>query len=402
MTRFDDPSSWPRDYAPGLVIIKDRFAYWQAPKRYVKAGWDQPRHKLPDDPVERIALCRQYTRDLLNWWAYQQPASPDYGTWAYVIRRYRTDKYSPYARAKANTREGYDYTCNKWVAAIGHWKIDDLTFERLMEIEQAMRDKGRSDAYVARMFTQLRGLASYGSLIRETQAQCRPVKDMLALLRVRAPAGRSVAPTREQVEAVVAAADAAGQFAIATGWLLQFEFCLRAVDVRGQWLGGGTSNTPLDGGIIRDGKRWADGLTWDMFDADLSTFTKVISKTAKSLPEPYTFDLTSVPYLRARIARLRPAEAVGPVIVSRSGLPYTRNSWANTWVKYRRKAGIPDEIKVSDLRAGGLTEARELGANQFDLRDAAQHSNVSTTSKYVRGRSEASGKIVKLRQEKRK
>ena len=94
--------------------------------------------------------------------------------------------------------------------------------------------------------------------------------------------------------------------------MIQFEFALRAVDVRGQWL----KTNETEGGILRNGLRWQDGLTWDMVDPDLTTMTKLISKTKTSLPEPYKFDLTAVPEIRERLLAIRPQNAVGPVLLA--------------------------------------------------------------------------------------
>lgn len=411
--KFHDPHTWPADYAPGLNHPKGRTPAWQAPQRYVKAGWAPARIPIPEGDV--TALCRRYTRDLLAWWAKREVSAADFGTWGYVIRRYRSDSTSPYAEVKQNTRDGYDYTCDAWDRIIGHMRIENLTFEQIKQIELAMRNKGRSSAYIRRMMTQLRGLANYGSLLREIKDPCRDVADTLSKMRFKMPAAKSTYPTREEVMAIVEQADAHGDHLIATGWLLQFEMCLRAVDVRGQWLS--IQGTPLgaasrqgsavhvvqgrevqSGGITRNGRRWQDGLTWEMFSPDMTRFQKVISKTERTMPEPYVFDLGAVPYLRERIARARHVEAVGPVFVTRAGLPYDQTTWARVWAKYRGLAGVSEEVKVTDLRSGGITEARNMGAGAFDLRDAAQHSNVSTTSRYVRGRSEASRKVINLRQ----
>ena len=400
--KFDDPNTWTDpDYAPGLIWIKKKHAYWRVPKRYVDAGYSTSRQSLPSGPEaaqERASLCRRYTRDLLTWWASREPSAADFGTWAYLIRRYRTDDISTYANVKANTREGYDGSCEKWLAIIGKMRVEELTFETFMKIVQAMRDKGRSAAYIKRMATQLRGLASYGSLIKETQLEAMRVKLMLSGVRLPNPPRRSVHPTLEQILAITQAADEAGQFAWSTGILTQWEFSLRAVDVRGHWLN--DIGNPITGGIVRNGRRWQDGLTWDMFDDH--GFRKVISKTVKSMPEPIYFDLRDVPYLQDRYDRLRPAEPVGPVfLTNRDKLPFEYRYWSALWTKYRRASGVSEDVWMMDTRAGGITEARSMGADTFDLRDAAQHQDISTTSRYVRGRSKAVSNVVRMRQQKR-
>ena len=39
MPKFDEPATWPDDYAPGLIWIKKKYPYWRVPKRYLDAGY---------------------------------------------------------------------------------------------------------------------------------------------------------------------------------------------------------------------------------------------------------------------------------------------------------------------------------------------------------------------------
>lgn len=149
---------------------------------------------------------------------------------------------------------------------------------------------------------------------------------------------------------------------------------------------------------MRDGLRWQDGLTWDMIASDLSGFEKVISKTSRSNPDPMTFALTDE--LRSRLRMLGEGRKFGPVIVSRTGMPYERQAWGRTFSRIRDRLGLPKEITLMDTRAGAITEAKSMGADPYALRDAAQHSNVATTDRYARGRSESADKIVQLRSRK--
>ena len=97
-----------------------------------------------------------------------------------------------------------------------------------------------------------------------------------------------------------------------------FENLLRGVNVYGEWEPVGEGQ----GGIVYKTPsrtlRWVKGLTWEMFDADLTGFTTVISKTARSSPEPYDFDLMNAPSIRerrdvARILNEIDAPEVGPM-----------------------------------------------------------------------------------------
>lgn len=388
----DDP-----DYCPGICWTR-HYAVWRCPKKY--AGYPHrvislglPGHPDDEHQLERARFCREHTRDLLRWWSGQDESHAEFGTWGYIIGRYTTDSYSPYRDIKGNTRESYERLLGRWNRVIGHMPVGDLDYRGIKTIEQAMREKGRSLDDIRRMMTMLRTVAKYGAVALKDR-DAKDVSFTLSGMRFKAPAKRDIAPTREHVEAIIAEADKAGADTFALGLLLQFELILRAVDVRGQWL-----KDDGQGGIVRNGYRWQDGLTWDMFEPDLSGFTKVISKTERSMSTPYHFDLTPLHDIRRRLAAIKPQEAVGPVIVTgRHGLPFGRRTWANSFARFREKAGVPEEITAMDLRAGGITEAKDLGANPYALRDAAQHSQITTTSGYARGRSQAAGKVVEIRQ----
>lgn len=391
-------------YAPGISWSgknpERRYAQWKCPPKYSKAGYAITKQKLappghPDDEHQpaRALKCRELTREMLKWYDGQDQPKVDPETWKYLIARYQSDEFSPFQEIKANTRAGYIQQLAKLEEVIGHTKIDGMTFEVIKTIQKAMASKDRSVSYIHRFFNTLRRVSNYGKVLKIPAA--REVADVLSEMRFQNGAARQVSPTREQVYEVIKAADLEGMEHYALGIVIQFEFALRAVDVRGQWL----KTDETEGGIIRNGKRWQDGLTWDMFDPEMTTMTKLISKTRKSLPEPYEFDLLSVPDVRARLLKIRPPEAVGPVILAKKGgLPYTVSGWSHAWGRLRKKAGIPDNIWMMDLRAGAMTEAKSLGADPYMLRDAAQHKEVSTTDRYSRARSEGANTVVKLRQ----
>ncbi|AZV78972.1 hypothetical protein EBB79_14565 [Parasedimentitalea marina] len=133
----------------------------------------------------------------------------------------------------------------------------------------------------------------------------------------------------------------------ALGIMIQYEFALRAVDVRGQWL----ETDETEGGVIRNGKRRQDGLTWDRFDVGLTTMTKLISKTRKSLPAPYEFNLTAIPEIQSQLLNIRPNGRMGPVILAQrgGGFPYTSSGWSQSWTRLRKQEGLPNELWMMDL-----------------------------------------------------
>lgn len=380
-----------------------RYPTWKCPARYVKAGYSIRRMKIdppgtPEDEHQttRAAQCRELTRQLETWWNNRDQPRIDPNTWLYLIARYQTDEFSPIQEVKPNTRAGYIEQLDKLKRAIGKTKISDMTYEQIKRLQLGLKQKGRSVAYIHRFFNTLRRVARYGQALQIPEASA--VASIMSDMRFQASPSRQIAPTREQVYRIIAAADAEGLAHYAVGIMIQYELALRAVDVRGQWL----ITDEQEGGIIRNGKRWADGLTWDMFDTDLTCFEKVISKTRKSMPEPYLFELTDLPEIRERLLAIRPETPVGPVILSTQGdrLPYTTSGWSQAWARLRRAAGLPSDIWMMDLRAGAVTEAKELGADPYALRDAAQHSTINTTNRYSRARSAGANKVVQLRRGK--
>jgi len=392
-------------YAPGISwsgkIPERRYAQWKCPPKYVKAGYAITKVKIKpaghaDDKFQRARAlrCRELTQELVRWFEDQEKPRVDPETWKYLIARYKTDQFSPFQEVKGNTRAGYIQQLAKLEEVIGRTKIAGMTYEVIKTIQKAMTDKGRSISYIHRFFNTLRRVSRYGKVLKIRAAI--EVADILSEMRFQNSSARQVSPTRNQVYAVITAADQEGLDHYALGIMIQYEFSLRAVDVRGQWL----NTNETEGGIIRNGKRWQDGLTWDMFDIELTRMTKLISKTKKSLPEPYVFDLSAVPEVRDRLMKIQPSDPVGPVILAKKsgGMPYTVSGWSQAWARLRKKAGIPEGIWMMDLRAGAMTEAKNLGADPYSLRDAGQHKEISTTDRYTRARSDGANKVVQLRQ----
>lgn len=387
-------------YASGLMFNGPR-AHWKCPPKYKTAGYristinlNLPGTRDDEHALARALLCREHTRDMMAWYdGIDTPRIP-LGTWQWLFARYRHDEFSPIRDVKANTKSSYVWLMDRWLVVIGHMKIDALDYVKIKKLERGMRDNGRTDSYIHRMFTMLRTVAAYGKALKLIEA--RAVSEILSEIRFRSAPARSVAPTRDQIMAVVNEADARGMHAFALGIMLQYELTLRAVDVRGQWFPAtGT------GGIMRNGTRWQDGLTWDMVEPDLSAFTKVISKTIRSMPEPMRFDLTNLPDIQTRLRMIGNRGRIGPVITSpKDNLPYTIHGWSHAFRRLRDAAGVPAHITMMDTRAGALTEAGGLGVDLLAMRDAAGHANAATTNRYARGRSASIANVIKIRGER--
>jgi hypothetical protein len=375
-------------YAPGINRSADGRSSWKPTASALRKGWSIKYVALRGDALSNAAKCRELTREMVRFTS-EADIKVEPNTWGWLFTRYLADEFSPFQEVKSNTAYQYRWSIDRWREGIGEADMGDCDHPTLKKWQRSMEANGRSVDYIARQFRTLRFVLGYGVQIED--ANSHRLSLVLSKMQFKKPRPRSVYPSRAQVMAVVDKADEAGETLFALLLLMQYELALRAVDIRGQWL-----PSKGVGGIVADKLRWQDGLTWDMFAPDLSSFSKVISKTARSNQEAATFDLTGLPDIRARLAALEPK--VGPVMKRPSGLPVRKEDMGALWRKFADAAGVPREVQMRDSRAGAITEARQMGASPFEMRALARHADVSTTNRYARGDDEATAKVIGIRQ----
>lgn len=382
------------EYAPLSGKRHGRW-YWAPSTKYKKAGYAIKSCRLVDPhgdtiSLEQAAQCRELTREMLKWYE-SETNGKEPGTWAWMIGRYLSDDFSSIKDVGATTREGYRKVLATIEDGIGNVLISETDIIRMTEWKRHMEANGRSVHYIKKWFTHFGLILSHGKKIG--CADCMRIKAIREEMRIKSPASRSVFLNREQAYAIIAEADRRDAPHIALSVLFRFEYMLRGVDVYGEW-------EPAEGrkgGIQHNGRIWTKGLTWEMFTPDLKSFTKQISKTRDSLPEPYTWDVVSE--IRQRLAQT-PAECrVGPVITLPHGRPPMNGQVSKGFKRIVRALKLPDELRLADGRAGGITEAKSM-VDPYMLRDAAQHTQITTTDRYVRNRSDAANKVVQMRGKK--
>ena len=105
----------------------------------------------------------------------------------------------------------------------------------------------------------------------------------------------------------------------------------------------------------------------------------------------------SVEWFRKMLDAIAPNGRVGPVIVSSTGLPYDQKTWGKLWRRFARAGRVSDDVRCMDLRAGAISEADAKGATREKLSQAAQHTQIATTGRYVRNRSRAVAEVIDIR-----
>lgn len=371
--------------------------FWKCPRKYRNAGYAVTSKRLTGNVGDgkderRAAEARELTREMIRWYeGAGTKVAP--GTWGGLIARYKADDISPFQEVQPNTRVSYLYDIAYWEDVLGSEMVEAFDFPEAKRIQREMKKRGRSPRFIKGKFTMLRIVVGYGVAIKWPGAKV--VKDLLGELRTETPKPRTSSPTSSQIMGIIEAADAGGDHAFALGILIQWRLALRAMDVRGDWF-------LLDrhedrSGICRGNQRWGKGLTWDMIDRDVTTLTKAPSKTDRSAPDAIEWDLTLVPDLRARLQSI--TNRVGPVIVDKAGMPYSRFTWQKLWAKYREKAGVPETIWMMDTRAGAANDAEERGASAIDLNKQLTHASMETTKRYIREKSKGVNNVLRIRAE---
>ncbi len=175
------------------------------------------------------------------------------------------------------------------------------------------------------------------------------------------------------------------------GTAMQFETALRQKDVIGEWepIPDGHEAT----GIVLNGRRWVNGLTWSDISADL-LLRKATTKTGAFAAH----DLRLCPLVLQCLEMVPTDQRVGPVIIDETaGRPYAESAYGREWRLVARAAGIPGHVWNMDARAGAITEAEDAGADLDHIRSTAAHSQVSTTLRYSRGAVGKSRAVAELR-----
>ena len=392
--------------APGLKSRKRKQGppalYWCARADLVKAGYRPETVRLPyslEDPAQRdliSSFCMRLQAEMLEWSSGRSRREKSFdGTVLGLSCRYQTDEASPFKRLKHNTRAKDTYTLAIIEKAFGGRALAALKigdFYRWYDAAKKPKVEGGPER-VRRAYgiiKKLRELVAYG--IMAELPECKRLYEILAQARFAQPGRRRVTLELPHVEAFVEKAIEVGRLSLALGTAIQFETALRQKDVIGEWApvaeGEGAS------GILLNGRRWVNGLTWADLAADL-----VVRKATTKTGAFAAHDLKLCPIVLRLLDLVPLNRRVGPLIVDETaGRPYAESAYGREWRIVARAAGVPDHVWNMDARAGAITEAEDAGAELDLIRSAATHAQVSTTLRYSRGAVGKSRKVAELRQ----
>lgn len=389
----------PQIKAPGLKFRPRRdgwTAYWIPRDEAVKAGYPSGAvrlDKLLNDPQALTDRCETLQRQMQEWMdGIRRDSSSFNGTIRSALHLYETHPDSPYHKLKPGSRRPYDDYIRRLKPMIGDVNVLNVTGLDVKRWHATWTSNGKHIAAGHMAASVLKSALTF--CVVAGHRQCRQLRDDIRELRLPKPKARQIVATAEQVAAARAAAHALGYPSAALCFALQFETALRLWDVLGQWY---PMSTPFASAVVHKGEKWA-GLEWRHIGPDLILRYQP-SKTEHSSGAEVVVDLNLCPMVLEEFARISLANRSGPVILfERTGRPYSLNDQKRFWPMIRRKAELPADLWMRDLRASAITEARDSGGSLDDAAKLAGHSSPRITAAvYDRGRLEAHRRLAAAR-----
>lgn len=322
------------------------------------------------------------------------------GTLRSLIRCYRTDPDSGFAKKRYASRVHYEHLFKKIDEEHGDKPLAEIKGRMFRRWYETWAEAGTTT--IQRSYiTMLRILLNYGAALLE-DADCLRLATALSNMRFEGIKPRSARLTAEQVNAFRVKAHERKRPSLALAQAFQFECIFRQKDVLGEWV---PIKEPGVSDVIRKNRiKWLRGIRWEEIDANM-VLKHVTSKRQKEV----TVDLKNAPMVLEELALKYGAPvardmlpARGPIIVAeRTGAPWNVVEFRRQWRLTANAAGIPATVRNMDSRAGAITEASDGGAPLEFIKDAATHSDIGMTQRYSRNAEERIAVVQLARLERR-
>lgn len=402
--------------APGLNWAKYAGGRWEARWRcradILAKGFEIPSVRLwigvepTKDEWDKIAdTCVSLQQEMLVF-ANGGPPSLEGevamdGTLRGLIRCYRTDPDSGFAKKRYASRGHYDQLFKRLDEEHGDKPLAEIKGRMFRRWYEGWAERGTTT--IQRSYiTMLRILFNYGAALLE-DADCLRLATALSNMRFPGIKPRTERLTSDQVIAIRAKAHERKRGSIALAQAFQFECIFRQKDVLGEWV---PLKEPGVSDVIRKGKiKWLRGIRWEAIDANM-----ILVHTTSKRQKEITVDLKNAPMVLEELA-LRYGSPVtrdrlpakGPVVVAeRTGVPWNVVEFRRQWRLTATACGIPKTVRNMDSRAGAITEASDAKAPLEFIKDAATHSDIGMTQRYSRNAEERIAVVQLARLEHRK
>ena len=372
----------------------------------------------PEDWEDISASCQKLQSEMLAWANGSIPVGQDFdarrvfdGTFGSLCDIFLNDPDSPFHKNRFHTRKTYKSRVLNLKRMIGLARVTPLApdgpkitfrdFNRWAENWSKPKKEGgaarpaRAHGYMS--FVRI--VFSFGAV--SELPRCEALHKILSKMEFKTPKKRTQIVNREQAVAIITKAHELGEHSIAFAQAMMSDFLVRQKDVIGEWIGLGE---PGLSAITDRGTKWMNGFIWEevqngILDHRLSKSLR--GKDAVADPDagkflPFTVAL--YPLVAAEIARVPLDQRHGPMVkAEHNGLPWRQKVFAAHWREIATAAGIPKNVQNRDSRAGGASQAENLGASREQIRPALGHTKVETTDIYLRNERSGPDNIARLR-----
>lgn len=317
----------------------------------------QVAHVTKNDKATAIRICEKWQTDFED---YQRGISRkqyinENSVTGLVKAFYET---SNYARLSANSKDTYkqllEYALSMRVGmsniSLGQTLHKNITASMAEKIHNQLQSDVSSHRAV-HVCKVLRRVWFVGFRLGLTQANPFSKMGLVSL------PSRDVRWEQDHIDTFVAKADEMGLWSVGTLALLCYHLCQRVGDMR--------------------------QLTWGNYEDGVFDFVQEKSRTVRK-PRGNVMIQPSNPELEKRLSILPRRNRDDFMILNeRTGRPYTR--WAYKSVsEVRKAAGLPFELKISDLRRTGATEAGESGCTEDEIMALTGHTSRDVVNVYVK------------------
>jgi hypothetical protein len=276
------------------------------------------------------------------------------GTFASLIRSYRSNERSPYHNLQHKVRISYDNALDRLVNEIGDERLDDWDAPEIQSRYDKWTAGGRRIAAGHNIIGKLRLLSSFGSVVLNDE-RCTRISTILSNMRFPGARVRTQILTRDHARAIRAAAHEQFNWpSIALAQAFQFDLPrLKQVGVIGEWV---PLSEPGTSEITKGNEKWVRGLRWSDIDENM-ILRKVIRTGRQDQPKEFKFNVGRAAMIMEEINRVPPAKRTGPIIICEySGLPWITTEFRRKWRKVADKAGVPKDVKNMDSARSDVDE----------------------------------------------
>ena len=312
-----------------------------------------------------------------------------------LIASYQTHKVSSFHNLRYHNRQWQASLLARIGRCYGHFLLSDIRFVTVKEWHMDWLGEQNKVAMAHALVSTLRTLSGFGLTLLEDK-ECERLSVVLSKLKVPQCKPRTAVITADQAIAVRKFARDQFRYSIALAQALQFELILRQKDVIGEYV---PHSQPGISDVVTDKEKWIRGLRWEEIDENLM-LNHVTSKKQKILVvdlkmaimvleelDPRWWETLVVENPETKVVTVHRGllPASGPLVISEStGLPYHADDFRRKWRLLADMAGVPKNVQNRDSRAGGISEARDAGADIEHVREAATHADIKQTRDYDR------------------